>query len=239
MSIISDLENKFEPVQLITVYQDSNRRYYIESSEINKGKLGEASPLKEDVLSEIVDYFSNLKKDEDTIRGIIPETVLYCEWTIESKVLVWYDKPMPRHMYFTENLKIPSGVANQPTIIYVASNNELYVYVAKTSKVTGKTPLFMAPFHNTGNGGSVCLGSSSVRRPAKPTFVNMIEYWEKKFWNSEFSHLAGNEVLMKGNINLFWKDMIKKKLAFDHSVLIPSKKYKTFDHLLKQVLKNA
>lgn len=238
MSIITDLTNKFEPVQLITVYHDRERRFYLESAEIVKGRLGESSPLTEDVLTGIVNYFSDLKKDEDSIKGIIPDCMLYCEWAIESKVLIWYNKPTPRQMYFTDNLKIPSGMANQPTIIYAAVNNCLHVFVAKTSKVNEKTPLFIAPYHNTSLDGSVCLGSSSVRRPAKPTYLNMIEYWEKKFWNSEFSHLADSEDLIKGNVNLFWKDMIKKKLQFDNAVLLPSK-FKTFDNALKTLLKNA
>lgn len=238
MSIISELTNKYKPVQLITVYKDDNRNYYLESTEIEKGKQGASTPLKEDVLSEIVMYFSDLKKEADNIKGGIPETVLYCEWAVETKVLIWYNKPMVRHMYFTDDLKIPSGSANQPTIVYVVINNHLDVFICKASKVVNSTALFVAPYHNTGIDGSVCLGSSSVKKPARPTYTNIMEYWEKKFWNSEFSHLAGKNQLIKGNINLFWKDMIKSKKDFDHSVLIASK-YKTFENLLKSKIRNA
>jgi len=230
--------NKFRPVQLVTVYQNDNKEYYLESSEISNGKVGQASPLTEEVLSDIVKYFTSIRQDEDTIKGNIPDNVIFCDWSVENKVLAWYNKPMTRGMYFTSDLHIPSGTANQPTVLYIVRNKDMYVFVVKTSKVGLKSPLFIAPYHNCCTSGSVCLGSASVRKPAKPTFMNIMEYWEKKFWNSEFSHLNGDDKLCKVNINLYWKNAIKKKLAFDSSILIASK-YKTFEAALKSIYKNA
>ena len=40
-------------------------------------------------------------------------------------------------------------------------------------------------------GASVCLGSSTLKKPESLDFQTLLEYWEKRFWLSEFSHLGG------------------------------------------------
>ena len=53
------------------------------------------------------------------------------------------------------------------------------------------SPLFLAPFFNV-TGSSVCLGNAALTPPEDMTFSKLLEYWEKRFWLSEFSHLGGS-----------------------------------------------
>ena len=67
------------------------------------------------------------------------------------------------------------------------------VFAFKGKRPVETTPLFRAPFFN--------------EKPQNPTFLSLLEYWEKRFWLTEFSHLGGNVnptvsnlVIVTGNI---------------------------------------
>ena len=47
---------------------------------------------------------------------------------------------------------------------------------------------------------SVCLGNASLETPEEMTFSKLLEYWEKRFWLSEFSHLGGNRNPTESNL---------------------------------------
>lgn len=61
------------------------------------------------------------------------------------------------------------------------------------------SPLFLAPFFNV-TGSSVCLGNASLTPPENMTFSKLLEYWEKRFWLSEFSHLGGSRNPTESNL---------------------------------------
>lgn len=92
-------------------------------------------------------------------------------------------------MYFADKLNIPNGEYHIPGIIYVVTNGNLNLYAFKGNKP--KEKLFKAPFFNTTN-GSVCLGTAKIDYPKNPTFDKLIEYWDKRFWLTEFTHLGGS-----------------------------------------------
>ena len=54
-------------------------------------------------------------------------------------------------------------------------------------------------------GSSVCLGSARIEKPRDPTYANLLEYWERKFWLTEFSHLGGSGNPTKSNLVLVTK----------------------------------
>lgn len=94
-------------------------------------------------------------------------------------------------MFFHKNLNIQDGMFNLPGIVYHVRNGSMDVFAFKGKRPVETTPLFRAPFFNV-TGSSVCLGSSSLEKPQNPTFLSLLEYWEKRFWLTEFSHLGGN-----------------------------------------------
>ena len=63
------------------------------------------------------------------------------------------------------------------------------------------TPLYLAPFFNVTR-GSVCLGNSTLVKPENMDFHALQEYWEKRFWLSEFSHLGGQDNPTHSNLVL-------------------------------------
>ncbi len=237
MSVIQEITNKFEPVQILTVFKDKNRNYYIEATPIDNGRAQASKPLTEDTIIEVVEYFSNLRREADSINGKIPSNLLYSHWTPENKVLVWYNAEQERTMHFTPSLHISSGSAQQPTLVYIMENDDLYVFAAKKNRIQLDTQVFIAPYHNCSDNGVVCLGSAKLNKPQKPTYENMMEYWEKKFWMTEFSHL-NSEKVAKVNINIYWKDAIKKQSGFDYSILLPNK-HKTVMDNLKNIFRHA
>ena len=59
--------------------------------------------------------------------------------------------------------------------------------------------LFVAPFFYL-TGSSVCLGNASLIPPENMTFSKLLEYWEKRFWLSLFTHLGGSRNPTGGNL---------------------------------------
>ena len=94
-------------------------------------------------------------------------------------------------MYFKESLHIEDGEFNLPGIIYVVEKDRLNVHAFKGERPEAGDRLYKAPYFNTNaTSGGVCLGNASLQAPQNPTFNQWLEYWEKRFWMSEFSHLG-------------------------------------------------
>ena len=231
-SLTEQLQATYNPKMAIVVYHKQlGEEYYLESHEIENGRMGAGKPLDERTIRDLVKYFADDYATREEIRGAIPKQLLYCEWNPTRKVMVWYNEPQERMMHFTGDLHIGSGTAMQPGLIYVKINNSLKVYATKAKgRPSEKEKLYIPPYHNCSSDGSVCLGSARVAKP-KPTYEGYIAYHEQMFWGSEFSHLAARNSNMKDNINLYWKRAIKSKTAFDTSLLVPTKL--TLDKLIK------
>lgn len=84
-----------------------------------------------------------------------------------------------------------SVIFHVPGVIYKVSGGRLDIFSYKGEKPVENSPLFLAPFFNV-TGSSVCLGNATLTPPEDMTFSKLLEYWEKRFWLSEFSHLGGN-----------------------------------------------
>ena len=131
-------------------------------------------------------------------------------------------------MFFKEALKIESAEYHLPGIIYAAGESHLNVYAYKDKELTEKTELYAAPFFNV-TGTSVCLGSAKIERPKDLTYANLLEYWEKKFWLTEFSHLGAYGNPTKSNLVLVTK--AAKDRPFNLEELKPLDKMKLKDIL--------
>lgn len=106
-------------------------------------------------------------------------------------------------MYFKESLHIEDGEFNLPGIIYVAEKDRLNVHAFKGERPEAGDRLYKASYFNTNaTSGGVCLGNASLQAPQNPTFNQWLEYWEKRFWMSEFSHLGSGGNPTRSNLIL-------------------------------------
>ena len=132
-------------------------------------------------------------------HGRTPANMLWCDTRKGREKYVWYNPPQKRQMYFGKSLGISDGVFSMPGIIYIVRSNLLDVFAFKEEKPKDRTKLYYAPYFNV-SGASVCLGSSSLEKPEDPDFISLTEYWEKRFWLSEFSHLGSRGNPTRGNL---------------------------------------
>ena len=91
-----------------------------------------------------------------------------------------------------------------------------------------ETALYAAPLFNV-TGSSVCLGSARIEKPRELTYANLLGYWERKFWLTEFFHLGGHGKPTQSNLVLVTKAARDK--PFDLKELKPLKNLKLKDIL--------
>lgn len=226
------LSEVYQPFAAIIAYKTdaekySENAYYLEKRNIRNGKMGAGKPLTQKMLATLIHSVQTSTEQLDLgIYGAMPNNILYCDTRIDHDHLVWYHEPEERYVYFSKTLNIPNGKMKVPGLLYVVKSNTLSMYAFKGKKPTGT--LYFAPFMNTNV--NVCLGSAKVEKPDERTFANVIAYWEKMFWQSEFSHLSGNNPI-KGNLAVLTKQLIKTGDTFPTDVLIEIKGTKLKDLL--------
>lgn len=167
----------------------SRGQNYLELRPINKeGRMGAGIPVTYKFMNTLLESYS--EEMSGIPHGRMPSNMLWCDTRKGREKYIWYNPPQKRQMYFSKSLSIPDGIFNLPGIIYIVSNNRLSVYAFKGEKLKDDAELYRAPYFNVSDSG-VCLGNSSLEMPADPGFPSLLEYWEKRFWLSEFSHLGG------------------------------------------------
>ena len=222
------------PRAALIVYAQENDRYctndngyFVEARDIDEsGMMGEGRPVTVDFMNELVRGYS--ERHSATPYGRIPSNLLWCDPRKGSEKYIWYNPPRKRMMFFKEALKIENAEYHLPGIIYATGESCLSVYAYKDKELTEKTELYAAPFFNV-TGASVCLGSAKIEKPKDLTYANLLEYWEKKFWLTEFSHLGGNGNPTKSNLVLVTK--AAKDKPFDLEELKPLNKLQLKDIL--------
>lgn len=191
--------------------------YYLEKRNIRNGKMGVGKPLSQKMLASIIKKVQATSDQLDLgMYGRMPSNVLYCDVRVDRDKLVWYHEPEERNVFFSEGVNIPNGRMKVPGLVYVVERGKMRLFAFKGKHPTDK--LFHAPFMNTDN--SVCLGNAKVEKPEERTFENVIAYWEKMYWNSEFSHILGSNPI-KGNLAVLTKELIETGKPFPTDVLVP------------------
>ena len=179
-------------VALIAYESNNDRgdRYFLEMRTIGEdGTMGAGQPVTCEFLREISETYSG--KNNTTPAGAIPANLLYADTRKGSEKYVWWNPPRKRMMYFAGSHGIPDGEYHVPGVIYVAGEGRLNIYAFRDEVPTPDTNLYEAPFYNITDGG-VCLGTATLKRPASPTYGQIMEYWEERFWLSKFSGHGGN-----------------------------------------------
>jgi PRTRC genetic system protein B len=234
-----ELTAVFKPALAVIVYKSDYEsyegNYYLESHNIGpSGEILEGKPLMQETLNDVVDVFFDERKNRTAISGFIPENLLSFDVLPGGFYsMMWFQPSQTKVMHFQESLKIPSGMAVVPALIYKVERKELSVYAIKTNdRPALSTALFRAPFHNVYESGLVCLGTAKIQKPVEKSYVSEMQYWEDLFWKSEFSHLNGSDSPTKSNLNLLWKKLITaKKRTWDDKQLKPFGKKQTLKNL--------
>lgn len=209
-------------------YNACNNNYFLEIREIDEeGNMGEGRPVTVEFMNELVRGYS--ERHSATPYGKMPANLLWCDPRKGSERYIWYNPPQKRMMFFNGSLKIENAEYNLPGVIYEAGEHGMNIYAYKDKKLKEDSTLYAAPFFNV-TGASVCLGSARIEKPKDLTYVNLLEYWEKKFWLTEFSHLGGNGNPTKSNLVLVTK--AARDSMFDMEELKPLNNLK-----LKDILK--
>jgi len=228
--ITEELKSLLRPKAALIAYEGENARshqYFLELRNIDeKGVMGEAMPVTFSFMNEIAANYS--EAHSGIPNGRLPENLLYADTRKGSEKYIWSNPPRKRMMYFVKNLCIENTEYHVPGIIYVAKESSLAVYAYKDMKLTDNTELFAAPFFNTSS-QSVCLGIAKLQKPTNPTYSELLEYWEKKFWLTEFSHLGGGGNPTKSNLVLVTKSAKDEKFNTDE--------LKSLNKKLKDILK--
>jgi len=207
----------FKPTMAVVVYSSeigNSKDFYLESHEINgEGKMMEGKPLMQQTLNEIVDVFFDDRQNSSKLGGFIPENLLQYELLPGGNYqMVWWQPAQVKHLFFAPALKIKSGLANVPALIYKVERRQLSVFFFfNAAATTEKTVLYRAPFHNVDTEGMVCLGSAKVKKPVQRTYQLEMKYWEDMFWLSEFTHLNGATNPTKTKLDIIWRKLIGNK----------------------------
>ncbi|GAE84956.1 prokaryotic E2 ligase family D protein [Bacteroides reticulotermitis] len=198
----------------------SQPRNYLELRPVNgKGRMGAGIPVTYEFMNSLVESYT--ESMNGIPHGRIPSGMLWCDTRKGHERYIWYNPPQARKMYFRADLNIPDGTFNLPGIIYVATQDSLDVHSFKGKRPEDKTELYLAPFFNV-TGAGVCLGSSSLEKPQDMDFSALQEYWEKRFWLSEFSHLGGSNNPTRSNLVSVTEQA--RNYPFDYSELRSSNK---------------
>ncbi len=218
----------FKPTLNLTIFETTDDGYgnhfYIESRVVRTdGSLGAAVPLKQNTLRNLALSLSSVKGPKITLEGMIPKEVLSINQFPGFEQLTWLSKPRRRKLYFKNLIDLSDDVYPIPPLIFIYSQNKSFrVYAVKTTNVNEETELYRAPFPNVSS-SSVCMGRADYKMDKQMSVDDLMETMEDRFFNSYFSHTIGNDVVVKGNFVLLYKE-IQKDDKFPLNKLQPHKK---------------
>ena len=188
---------------LIAYTSENERIFFLEVRDIDdRGNMTEGRPVTLEFMNELVKGYS--ERHGSTPYGKIPSNLMYCDSRKGSERNVSYNPPGKRMMFFGPELIIDNAEYNLPGVIYEAGEHGMNIYAYKGDTPDKDTPLYAAPFFNV-TGSGVCLGSANLEKQKDMTYEKLLQYWEKKFWLTEFSHLGGNGNPTRSNLVLVTK----------------------------------
>lgn len=224
--ITREIHSVMYPKAVLIAYADEDgKKHFLEMRAIDQnGNMGEGRPVTVEFMNDLVRNYS--EAHNGTPCGTLPANLLYCDTRRGTERYIWYNPPQKRMMYFVESLKIENTQYNIPGIIYESKEGGgMNVFAFKGAVPDPDTKLYAAPFFNVTN-ASVCMGNPKIERPRQPTFGTFLEYLEKRFWLTEFSHLGGGKNPTRSNLVLVTKDARDNPFNLDELVPLNNLKLK-------------
>ena len=226
----------YHPKTALVFYQtdERNKDTYVEYFDMDKnGNPINAHPLTEREAKVLAKSLNLTTKKQDFLKpqGILSTHILYLNPS-ENGFVIWYTKAGKRQLYFSENLEIPSGKAEVPAMLWLATQRNVKIFALSSNRrPTEKTSLFYAPFFNVYENGNVCMGTVNIDIQNSASVEEFMEKWEDYFFNSYFSHLMNEHNPITGNCVNLWKNLIDTEKPFPKEVLKPANR--TLKTLLK------
>jgi len=236
INISENFNNQFAPVKALLIYQnqltvkdeygyeaDRSAQVYVESYDIGKrGQPINAHPLSVAELVSLSKLFQSteeLKSNYLKPKGLLPANVLFLDPQAEGYA-IWYTPPMAADLFFVDGLKIPSGKACLPAMVWKADKNSLHIYALKgKSKPNADTTLYHAPFFNIYESGNVCMGTVQLTIDRFTRLEDFMSKWEAYFFNSYFSHTIGSHQVAKMDLVSLWQQQRSTEKPFPTEIL--------------------
>ena len=188
-------------------------KHPVKQSATGAPSLGAGSPLGESDIVALIEQLRGSLPSE-----FLPENVLMRT----QETIVWWTAAATRPMFYATSkgpeLEQLSGKRfPQPALVLRARAGSLDIRaLAENKRPTPDTPMYVAPYWNVSDNGSVCLGSTKAPREAS---VKSLSRWEASFFESEFTHANAHTGLTKhpGGFMGLWLSLIgKKKFPVEH-----------------------
>jgi len=108
--------------------------------------------------------------------------------------LAWHEPARERTMFFQthdHSLNAITGTYPQPALLWLYDGPQLHVYaLTSDERPTMETELYLAPYYNTYETGSICLGSTPLPKHHDPNRTHEIS---NAFFQSAFTHASGRQ----------------------------------------------
>lgn len=149
---------------------------------------------------------------QSTPPEILPERVLMRT----ADTIVWWKPAGQAVMFFSDRggdpmlRKLNGKKYPHPPLVFKTSGSNLWIRaLGANQRPTEKSPLYLAPYWNCYDNGSVCTGTMKIPREKS---VTAIEDWEQSFFRSEFTHAggAGKRTAYPGGLLAMWQTLLGK-----------------------------
>lgn len=151
--------------------------------------------------------------------GLLPPTVLAMN---PSGDVLWWSPAALRTLRFTERVALPGGVYHCPAMLFMVRGGVLYAFALDVkARPDARAKLFNAPFWNIHDDGSVCMGTVRIE-DGKGSITEIVQGYENAFWNSAFSHPAGEAKRCEsGDLVALWSRLHDAGEKFPLDELVP------------------
>jgi PRTRC genetic system protein B len=131
-----------------------------------------------------------------------------------NDMFMWWTPAQMRPMFFGSpdgKMATLNGLSfPQPPLVFLSDEHTLSVRAVKRSqRPTANTKLYVAPYWNVYEDGSICLGLTPI--PTSPS-ISTIPQWKRAFFESEFTHPNGAQRVTthKGGFAGLWEALASK-----------------------------
>ncbi len=228
-NITEKIAATFTPVKALVVYQCQSRdnETYVEAHDIDSnGCPINAHPLSVRETIALADCLNAARRNRTHYldpTAFLPTNLLHINH--REGYAVWHTPPQTKNLSFSDNLGIPCGCANIPSLLWKADSDTLMLYALKVKRNCQPIPdtvLYRAPFFNVYEDGKVCMGTVDTGFSQANGVEEFIHRWETAFFESYFTHLNSDNPPVKGNIALLWKSLVGSQVEFPETSLLPA-----------------